>query len=359
MYVAALALALVTGTMAAAAPAHPPTLRLAAPGLSTSDLDEKKAQFLNGYFAEQVSRRSEQRITVLTGDDVRELVGVERQKALLGCPEDASECVADVAGALKVDGIILGSVARFGSQYAIVVRVVSSPDGAVVWSSSERGLSEEGLVEWLANASGALVAEVNRTAAEIAAASRSSSSVEGSSTSTPGSGSQSGAVSGATEEATEGLQPGRLTRRRAGDTPIDAVASSGAKRDDNSVWLSLLNAEYARRLRGSTSWVGGRLALYQLGFGRQVTSVSGAWLTARLHPLPPGKAWNYSLVGGAGLALISPLTGSGTGSGRLSSDVFIGVEGGWRALRLSCDLHYAGAVERIYVVPGLSLALSF
>lgn len=341
MYAAPLALALVTATVAQAAPTQTPTLRLAAPGLSTSDLDEKKAQFLNGYFAEQVSRRSEQRITVLTESDVRELVGLERQKALLNCSEDASGCVADVAGALKVDGLILGNVARFGSQFAIVVRVVSSPDGAVVWSSSERGLSEEGLVEWLGNASGALVSEVNRTAAEVASETGDTHEAPAQVTVTTSTGSE------------ETVPTGRLTRRRAGDRPVEARMGS-AKRDDNSVWLNLASVEYARRLRGSTSWVGARAGLYQVGFNLTAKSISGGWLTARLHPLPPGGSWNYSLVGGAGLALIRNW---GATRGHISSDVFIGVEGGWRFVRLSGEVHYGAG--QVYVVPALSLALSF
>lgn len=54
--------------------------------------------------------------TVTTQGEVSSLLGLERQKQLLGCADDGSSCVGELAGALGAKFLMTGSVARFGAD---------------------------------------------------------------------------------------------------------------------------------------------------------------------------------------------------------------------------------------------------
>ncbi len=73
-----------------------------------------------------------------TKRDIEQILGLERQKALLGCSEGSTTCLAELSGALGVDAVFSGSLAKTGSSYTVTIRVVRAKDGAEVASISER-----------------------------------------------------------------------------------------------------------------------------------------------------------------------------------------------------------------------------
>src|SRR5688572_24149396 len=104
MHGPALWLVLALSTSAGEKPLH-----LAAPGLSYVNLDEKAGDAFLDYFNQQLALAG--KIQVATKAEVSAVLGMERQRNLLGCSEQGS-CMAELAGALGVDGIITGSLAR-------------------------------------------------------------------------------------------------------------------------------------------------------------------------------------------------------------------------------------------------------
>jgi hypothetical protein len=124
---------LLTLSLLAAAPAP---LKLAAPGFSCVNAEEKTCDFFNDYFAQQLATDAGARVTTKT--EVSALLGFERQKQLLGCSEESSSCLAEIAGALGVDGVLVGSVATFGAELALTVKVVGAKDGEPLASWSTR-----------------------------------------------------------------------------------------------------------------------------------------------------------------------------------------------------------------------------
>lgn len=136
-------IALLTASVLTAAP-----LKLAAPGLNGTDVEPTRAQFFNEYFAEQLAQRGGFQIT--TQSEVAALIGIERQRQLLGCSDEASSCVAEIAAALGVDGVIVGSIIRFGETYAMTLKVISAKTGATLASASARNLEGQPLLDWLA-----------------------------------------------------------------------------------------------------------------------------------------------------------------------------------------------------------------
>ncbi len=54
-----------------------------------------------------------------------------------------------MAGALGVDGLVVGSVAKFGEDYAMQVKILGAQDGQTLAASSGRVKSESAVLDWL------------------------------------------------------------------------------------------------------------------------------------------------------------------------------------------------------------------
>jgi hypothetical protein len=132
----------------AAAPTPP--VRLAAPGLSAVNLDDKSAAFYLDYFAQQLSAGGG--VQVITQSEVTGLIGLERQRELLGCRDSNASCLAELAGALGVDGLVVGSLARTSGGYAVNLKVVAANNARQLASFSERVRDDEALLDSLTRA---------------------------------------------------------------------------------------------------------------------------------------------------------------------------------------------------------------
>lgn len=63
--------------------------------------------------------------------DIQSLLGLERQRQLLGCSEDAS-CLAELGGALGVDYLLVGSVGRLGKLLRLDLKLVDGRKARVI-----------------------------------------------------------------------------------------------------------------------------------------------------------------------------------------------------------------------------------
>lgn len=133
------------GIVLVAAPAQS-TIKLAAPGLAYVNIDNANGEFYLDYFAKQIELRG---IRVTTNKEISALVGFERQRQLLSCNEGSS-CLAELAGALGVDGIITGSLAKVGKNYVLNIKVVDNEARSLA-VYSERAKNEDALLDMLSN----------------------------------------------------------------------------------------------------------------------------------------------------------------------------------------------------------------
>lgn len=142
MLVPLLALAL------AAAPGIPAStpLKLAAPMLSGPNLSDKEAEFYVEHLAQQLAGRG---LQVTTAKQIRTLLGLERQRALAGCGDNASSCIEELANALGVDGILTGEIGRFEGAFQVNLKVLSPLNGRTLVAYSARVESEQGLLDEL------------------------------------------------------------------------------------------------------------------------------------------------------------------------------------------------------------------
>jgi hypothetical protein len=129
-----------------APPAFATAPRIAALDFTVIGLDAS----MGSFYAEHLSVRLESRgLRVTTQRDIAAVLSVERQKQLLGCADDSSSCMAELAGALGVDALISGQVARVGKSFQLNLRILSARDAAALFTYSKLVKTEEALLEAL------------------------------------------------------------------------------------------------------------------------------------------------------------------------------------------------------------------
>lgn len=110
-----------------------------------SGLDKTVVETIEARFYDLLENAG---LSVVAPKDVAAVLGLERQKMLIGCTEEAS-CLAEIAGALGVDAILYGCVVKAGSGFTVTLRAVGAATAKPVASYSERVASEDKLQDWL------------------------------------------------------------------------------------------------------------------------------------------------------------------------------------------------------------------
>jgi hypothetical protein len=125
--------------------ATPPLeVKLAAPGLTINGLDPALAGPLTDHLA-----RAFTGVRVITPRDMAALIGLERQKELLGCTDASSSCMAELGNALGVQGVLLGDVVKLGGTVQINVRIIDPVAGRELAAASEQIDSEKEIFDAL------------------------------------------------------------------------------------------------------------------------------------------------------------------------------------------------------------------
>jgi hypothetical protein len=120
-------------------------VKLAASGFTLNGEDSARAKVWVERFAEVMGRDARLRVT--TQSDLAQVLGLERQKQLLGC--DTESCMAELANALGTDGVLVGSITHTGDSFLAVVKIIRQTNGSVWWSASGRMTGEPALLDWL------------------------------------------------------------------------------------------------------------------------------------------------------------------------------------------------------------------
>lgn len=140
------------------AASSPQTIKLALPGFSNVNIDDKAGDLYADFFAQRLVEQGNLR--VVTKNEVGALLGFDRQKQLLGCAE--STCLAELAGAMGVDGVVAGSLGKVGRSYVVNVKVVAASDARLLVSASGRVADEEALLDWLAKTAASFVPQIRQ-----------------------------------------------------------------------------------------------------------------------------------------------------------------------------------------------------
>ena len=98
-----------------------------------------------------VELRKRPGLSVMSDSDIVAILGLERQRQVLGCTD--SSCLAEIGGALGVDRLITGSVGRVGGSLIVNVTSLDPGKAQAVNSVSERlkSGSDEAFLDALPN----------------------------------------------------------------------------------------------------------------------------------------------------------------------------------------------------------------
>ena len=92
---------------------------------------------------------SEGQIRLITARDISQVMGMARQRQMIGCNDTGDTCLSELAGALGVDGILSGAIAQAGGDVTASLRLLRASDGSVVWSATGRVGDQRQLQDWL------------------------------------------------------------------------------------------------------------------------------------------------------------------------------------------------------------------
>ncbi len=82
---------------------------------------------------------------ILTQKDVSTMLGLERQRALVGC-SDNNQCLMEIAGALSAPELVHGSLGRLGDTWVLNLALVDARSGKVTQRYSSRSEAQSAAV---------------------------------------------------------------------------------------------------------------------------------------------------------------------------------------------------------------------
>lgn len=126
------ALAAMFVLLAAAAPARADDagkVRTLVMDLKSNGVEQDAVDTISGLIA--VILDEDERLEVLSGADVKQLIALESQKQAMGCADDSS-CLADVAGALGAELVVFGAAGKLGTLYNLNLNLYDSRQGRSV-----------------------------------------------------------------------------------------------------------------------------------------------------------------------------------------------------------------------------------
>ncbi|MBL8951033.1 MAG: hypothetical protein JNK82_09670 [Myxococcaceae bacterium] len=82
---------------------------------------------------------------VLSSRDIASMLGVERQKQLMGCGDDSSNCMIELSGALNARYVLGGNVTKFGDALQLNLQLFDNQKSVVVHRATRLAKSESEL----------------------------------------------------------------------------------------------------------------------------------------------------------------------------------------------------------------------
>src|SRR5512132_1453543 len=73
------------------------------------------------------------RVDAIGASDIEAMLGVERQRQLLGCSDNSSSCLAELGGALGAEYILVGTLAKLERSKRLDVKLLDTRTNRVVF----------------------------------------------------------------------------------------------------------------------------------------------------------------------------------------------------------------------------------
>lgn len=112
-----------------------PSPSLAVMEFSSVNTTPQLATFAADQVSQQLTRRG---LKVVSASDLATVLGLERQRELLGCSDDKTSCLTELAQALGSDFLVSGTLARLGTSFQLSLKLLDAKSGRPrrVWTDS-------------------------------------------------------------------------------------------------------------------------------------------------------------------------------------------------------------------------------
>lgn len=150
--------ACVCGLAAASFAAEKP--RVVVLGISGSS---EKLKQIGESVAEQVLTElgKTELVEAMGTSDVQAVLGMERQKQMLGCSENSTSCLAEISAALGAPWLVSGTIGQFGKTTRLDIKLIRAKDGKAIFRDGTNFQDESELFERVTGIVAKLVARMD------------------------------------------------------------------------------------------------------------------------------------------------------------------------------------------------------
>jgi hypothetical protein len=135
--------------------------KVVSPEWNAVNVKKELAAFYADALAEALRKEG---LQVITSQDIATLLGMERQKALVGCAEGTGSCMAELANALGADATLTVNIARFDDGgFRGIAKLLSSQSGQTLSSVTLDAKNERKLLDAISKAAQVLAAGLLKT----------------------------------------------------------------------------------------------------------------------------------------------------------------------------------------------------
>lgn len=194
-------------------------LTIAGSELSRVHVDAEVADYALEHLSQRLATEG---IHLVTPKEIGTLLGMEKQRQLLGCSEGAGNCMVELGNALGAAGVLVGDLAKFGDTYQLNLRVLDTQTGKPVTTATQQAKNDGDLPRAFDAAATDLIRGLHAwTGQNVAAKSGNASSSSGAGTATDASG-----ATGTTDATAVTAQPAARFSRSVAYVPA-AIAAAG------------------------------------------------------------------------------------------------------------------------------------
>ncbi|MEW5743561.1 MAG: hypothetical protein AB1938_31910 [Myxococcota bacterium] len=133
------------------------------------DVSAPELKGLAGTLAEQLLTELARngQFEVIGASDVALVLGVERQRQLLGCAEESASCLAEIGGAMGAPWLVSGALTRAGALYRLDLKLVSTREARALARVGRTVSSHEELLSQLSELAAELLVPIAAKASPI------------------------------------------------------------------------------------------------------------------------------------------------------------------------------------------------
>lgn len=123
------------------------SMKVSAPPWKLTGLEASEGSIYQSRFLTLLGEKTG--LEIITAEDMEAVLGLERQRQMLGCDDGSSNCTAELAAALGADALLTGSVAKVGTSYVITLRGVNTVSGTPFATATARVQGPDAVLQFI------------------------------------------------------------------------------------------------------------------------------------------------------------------------------------------------------------------